>query len=530
MATISYVEYPIYSIATDGEIVATSGGGGGSDYGIEDQLETHRVNLETGQLLPVVSTAEAGGVIDSLGFNKNVDLWCGCCQGQVVLFKQDRDHGLGVVARFGPPPASGGKRPRLITARFSPSGEIVVAGGEDKVVRVWRIAPASALSERGTTPPVCSPAKAASPEQQQSKENAWEGTLVCELRGHEGDIKDCCISSDNSLVASCGADNKLCLWDWRTGALLHTIEKQNPRKAEEKLTFRCGRFLPTPPGVPAHSGQRLIAVACGLRGPSYFVGWSIAYGGAAPSHPDPAADKKSEGSAPSAGSNGVPSPLPASSSVTVTQLCEFMCDDSVPCCQAEISTDGQLIAVGFADGKCKVYNRGLSLVTQSSKHDLPVTGLCFLNNNKTLVSTSADYSVVTLDLTRRRGGVCGRCCCRKRTCFCVFLVLLFLLLVGGLVIHHIASLGFLHFISQHDAAQMGRYRETMEDLLIQQRLRELESEQEEEQRLPHQETHDREDAASPHQRDGKARRQQGQAGRGGTSRHHWTGASIKDEL
>ncbi|CBZ49606.1 conserved hypothetical protein [Neospora caninum Liverpool] len=240
MATISYVEYPIYSIATDGEIVATSGGGGGSDYGIEDQLETHRVNLETGQLLPVVSTAEAGGVIDSLGFNKNVDLWCGCCQGQVVLFKQDRDHGLGVVARFGPPPASGGKRPRL--------------------------------------------------------------------------------------VASCGADNKLCLWDWRTGALLHTIEKQNPRKAEEKLTFRCGR--------------------------------SIAYGGAAPSHPDPAADKKSEGSAPSAGSNGVPSPLPASSSVTVTQLCEFMCDDSVPCCQAEISTDGQLIAVGFADGKCKVYNRG----------------------------------------------------------------------------------------------------------------------------------------------------------------------------
>lgn len=33
------------------------------------------------------------------------------------------------------------------------------------------------------------------------------------------------------------------------------------------------RFLPTPPGVPPSSGQRLLAVACGTRGPSYFVGW-----------------------------------------------------------------------------------------------------------------------------------------------------------------------------------------------------------------------------------------------------------------
>ncbi|EPR57579.1 WD domain, G-beta repeat-containing protein [Toxoplasma gondii TgCatPRC2] len=518
MATISYVEYPIYSIATDGEIVATSGGGGGSDYGIEDQLETHRVNLETGQLLPVISTAEAGGVVDSLCFNKNVDLWCGCCQGQVVLIQKDKDHGLGVVARFGPPPVSSGKRPRLITARFSPSGEIVVAGGEDKVVRVWRIARTGASSERGNVPPAA--------------KEGWEATLVCELRGHEGDIKDCCVSSDSSLVASCGADSKLCLWDWRTGALLHSIEKRNPRKAEEKLTFRCGRFLPTPPGVPANSGQRLIAVACGLRGPSYFVGWSIAFGGSAPSQlPAPTYDKKSEDSAPSEGSNKASQSLPPSaSSVTVTQLCESMCDDSVPCCQAEISTDGQLIAVGFADGKCKVYNRGLSLVAQSSKHDLPVTGLCFLNNNKTLVSTSADYSVVTLDLTRRSRGICGRCCCcRKRACFCGFLIFLFLLLVGGFAVHHIASLGYLHFISQHDAAQMGLYRQTMEDLVIQQRLHDLEIEQKEERRRSGGEARlGRERSAPPRQTDRKAHKQD-QARRGGAYRHK-TSATVKDEL
>ncbi|PFH32421.1 WD domain, G-beta repeat-containing protein [Besnoitia besnoiti] len=488
MDTISYVEYPIYSIATNGELVATSGGGGGSDYGIEDQLETHRVNLETGQLLPVTSTAEAGGVVDSLCYNKNVDLWCGCCQGQVVLIKQDEDQGLSIVARFGPPPPPGGKRARVITARFSPSGEIVVAGGEDKVIRVWRIARAG---EQGAT---LAPDQAK--EKKGGKVEQWSGTLVCELRGHEGDIKDCCISSDNSLVASCGADSKLCLWDWRTGALLHTVEKQNPKKPQEKLTFRCGR--------------------------------SIAYGGSAGSSSRPPVDKKSDDNAP-ADMQNVSSP----SAVSVTQLCESLCDDNVPCCQAEISADGQLIAVGFADGKCKVYNRGLSLVAQSSKHDLPVTGLCFLNGDRTLVSTSADYSLVTMDLTRRRGGACSRCCCcRKRTCFCGFCVLLFLLLAGALVLHHVASLGFLHFVSKHEAAQMGKYRETTEDLLLAQRLHDLELEQREEERQRLHVAEERSRAHGTPRSERKTRKSQRQTGgrRPEQRQQAKRGASVKDEL
>ncbi|PHJ23921.1 wd g-beta repeat-containing protein [Cystoisospora suis] len=517
MTTISYVEYPIYSIATDGSVVATSGGGGGSDYGIEDQLETHRVNLETGQLLPLISSAEAGGVVDSLSYNKNVDLWCGCCQGQVLLVTHDQERGLKIAKRFGPPAPSGGKRARLITARFSPSGEIVVAGGEDQVVRVWRIS-----RETATSPP--STSAAVSPtERKEEQDSGWTATLVCELRGHEGDIKDCCISCDNSLVASCGADHKLCLWDWRSGTLLHTIEKQNPKKPQEKLTFRCARFLPTPPGVPPGSGQRLLAVACGTRGPSYFVGWCIAHGGQEGAVSPPGVtnkknddeDTSNKGTALGAAGSGLVSDA---GPVTVSQLCESMCDDSVPCCQAEVSSDGQLIAVGFADGKCKVYNRGLSLVAESSKHDLPVTGLCFLNENKTLVSTSADYSVVTMNLTRESSGCCSWCCCRKRTCCCCFLLLI-IALITLLAVHYVASIGYMHFINKHEAAQMGLYRQTTANLLIQQRLRDFEQSQlgvdrrhavnQEEPRFGEQPPAPRQ-AASPAKKEKRRQRVQGQ--------------------
>lgn len=43
-----------------------------------------------------------------------------------------------------------------------------------------------------------------------------------------------------------------------------------------------------------------------------------------------------------------------------------------------------------------------------------------------------------------------------------------------LFVHYVASIGYMHFISKHEAAQMGLYRQTTADLLIQQRLRDLE--------------------------------------------------------
>ncbi|OEH75948.1 wd g-beta repeat-containing protein [Cyclospora cayetanensis] len=322
---VSYLDYPIYSAASDGNFIITSGGGGGKDYGIEDQLELHRYSAETKKLVTFDSVA-SGGVIDSLNHNKHASLFCGCSDKECVLIKADTNLGLKVVHRFGAETAS----KRLIVARFSPTGEYVVAGGEDRIIRVWRVFNEDPQST-----------EAGGGEQQQPQQKI-RTELMAELRGHQGDIKDVSMSEDSQLVASCGGDGRLCLWDWRGQELLLSHQVSHPRNSKQTLNVRCCRFL-RGQHQAGSSQKRLIAVASDARGPSFLFGWRYALYAAIPLHP-----------------------AASSQFLTISR--------------------GSLSASPMEAAR-------LTQLGKAAAHELPATGLCFIENGMVLVSTSADYSV-----------------------------------------------------------------------------------------------------------------------------------------
>ncbi|XP_026193129.1 uncharacterized protein LOC34617387 [Cyclospora cayetanensis] len=373
---VSYLDYPIYSAASDGNFIITSGGGGGKDYGIEDQLELHRYSAETKKLVTFDSVA-SGGVIDSLNHN---NLFCGCSDKECVLIKADTNLGLKVVHRFGAETAS----KRLIVARFSPTGEYVVAGGEDRIIRVWRVFNEDPQST-----------EAGGGEQQQPQQKI-RTELMAELRGHQGDIKDVSMSEDSQLVASCGGDGRLCLWDWRV------------------VTLEAG----TPPA---------------------------------------SSDKKVE-DLPAAAARASPTAA-APQAAKLQEVCAVCCDSSSPCCQLAVSDDQQRIAIGLANGSCKVFDRRLTQLGKAAAHELPATGLCFIENGMVLVSTSADYSVAVLDTSPRPLLRVSGCCC------CFFLGGLLFLAAVIVALQHVLYTGQQLLLLRQQALASGNYEATLRDLL-----------------------------------------------------------------
>eukprot|EP00920_Eleutheroschizon_duboscqi_P001339 GHVT01003004.1.p1 GENE.GHVT01003004.1~~GHVT01003004.1.p1 ORF type:complete len:353 (+),score=21.36 GHVT01003004.1:217-1275(+) len=331
----SFLDYPIYAIGSDGEFVLTSGGGGGKDYGIEDQLEQHKFNPDDSSLGPVTATAAAGGVVDSIVYSAHANLWAGCVRNKCILFRLDRETGPRFLHSFGIEAKDVPKPPRLVVVRFSPSGELLITGGDDKQLRIWRLHVPN------------QPRDSRSDEEELWKNAEQPVELVANLSGHTGEVKDCYISPDSQLVATCASDDTFRIWDVKNGKLLHTQEKANPNSPTNKLTFRCCRFLRNPPGTTSKS-QRLLTLGCGLRGPSYAIGWAVTVG--------------------------------ADDSIKCDEL-KTKWIDNTPCCQLALSSDDHLFAVGFASGKCKVFDRGINLVNEHATHDLPVTGVCFLDKS-----------------------------------------------------------------------------------------------------------------------------------------------------
>eukprot|EP00922_Rhytidocystis_sp_ex-Travisia-forbesii_P013600 GHVS01020351.1.p1 GENE.GHVS01020351.1~~GHVS01020351.1.p1 ORF type:complete len:212 (+),score=23.13 GHVS01020351.1:131-766(+) len=202
-ATVSYLDYPIYSIGSDGKHVLTSGGGGGADYGIEDQLEVHRYDPLERSLSHLGCHSDlVKGVVDSIVYSPQSKLWACCLKSYCLVFKLDEETAEPRVLQkvqtdFTEPEG------RQTVVRFSPSGELLITGGDEKTLRVWRLESESADPAGRTT-----------------GKNAMQ--LLSELRGHTGDVKDCAITADSLTAATCASDNTFKLWDIKTGQLLHS--------------------------------------------------------------------------------------------------------------------------------------------------------------------------------------------------------------------------------------------------------------------------------------------------------------------
>eukprot|EP00922_Rhytidocystis_sp_ex-Travisia-forbesii_P013604 GHVS01020355.1.p1 GENE.GHVS01020355.1~~GHVS01020355.1.p1 ORF type:complete len:295 (+),score=32.13 GHVS01020355.1:605-1489(+) len=189
--------------------------------------------------------------------------------------------------------------------------------------------------------------------------------LMAELKGHTGDVKDCAITADSLTAATCASDNTFKLWDIKTGQMLHSQEMDNPKNKQQKLVFRCCRFVSPPGGGP----KCLFTLGCGPRGPSYAIHWRV--------------DVTTDGTA-----------------ANVVKLRQSWID-SQACCALAVSDDYKYYAVGFVSGGCKLFDSGLSLLRSHEKHGLPITGIVFMNRGQTVVSSGADYSIAIMKVSEQ---------------------------------------------------------------------------------------------------------------------------------
>ncbi len=116
-------------------------------------------------------------------------------------------------------------------ARFDPTATLVATGGDDNIARLWRVSDGAeiavlgghdhAVREVGFSSDGALLATATS----RGMVRVWtrDGELVREIRAHEGWVWRAVFSPRDELLATCGADALIRLWNPRTGALVHEL-------------------------------------------------------------------------------------------------------------------------------------------------------------------------------------------------------------------------------------------------------------------------------------------------------------------
>ncbi|GAW80932.1 guanine nucleotide-exchange factor SEC12 [Plasmodium gonderi] len=348
---ISYLNYPIYGIGSNDKYVVTSGGGGGKNYGIEDLLDINTFNEKAKKLQVVWSTTQQKGVVDSIIYVDKYDIWFGSVRNECVIFQINEETGPNIIHKFLTDFSE--KNARQVVVKFSDVSNYILTGGEDKTLRIWKLKLTNDNKDGNI---------AVGKKKDIFIENPSSSAVehVGDFKGHEECIKDCDISHDEKIICTCSTDKSLKIWDVNNFSNLHTEQMMNPKNKNDKLNFRCCKFLKNSQTMDTFF-YILLTTAYTSRGNSYLVIWNI--------HFD---DKKEK--------------------FTCIKG-KFIWLDDRPCCNIAISKNEKYLALGFSTGALKIYNARYSLLAHYKKHDLPITAMCFIKNDNYLLSAGADYSI-----------------------------------------------------------------------------------------------------------------------------------------
>ena len=347
---------------------------------------------------------------------------------------------------------------------ISPAGDLLATGGEDRVIRLWRYSDMALLAMAGT-----------------------------EAERHRDMILTLDFNSDGSILASCGGDSAVKLWD--TSALLTNADSA-ASAASAPADGIVSRVAPLVHSitVPTEQGQTAKFQVCrfvgGPRLPMADVTEADGEGEA------DAADGKSgeglrrrraaAGSAPASTASSPPdtssdNPVPeqliaianlasrtrpsnrllsvylprqspasgTSSSAALAPISAAHCRQlwSVPCGKAQLiqmavhpSSPTATIAVASNDGAVHLYACSLTpsfppqrLHTAQRAHDLPATGFAFSPDGRWLCSASADRTFRFFDVAGLRVKAVGAMGGAEMAAM-AGLLLLFLLIMAGVAL------------------------------------------------------------------------------------------------
>ncbi|KYN96494.1 guanine nucleotide-exchange factor SEC12, putative [Plasmodium reichenowi] len=409
---VSYLNYPIYGIGSNKDYVVTSGGGGGKNYGIEDMLDINIFNEKEKKLEVVWSTTEQRGVVDSIIYVEKYNIWLGSVKNECILFEINEETGPNILLTF--VTDFNERNARQVVVKFSSKDDLILTGGEDKTLRLWKLN--FVKREKENKDDIKSDIKGDNKKGNDNKTNednkkgddnktnednkkdndnktnednkkdndnkthddnyiAVNNNLYLDKNksvehlgdfvGHDDSIKDCDISFDEKIVCTCSSDHSLKIWDTNSFVNLHTEQMKSPQNKNDKLNFRCCKFL-------NHSNSfkdftyTLLTTAYTPRGSSYLIIWKVYYN-----------DKKEK--------------------FTFTKD-KFIWINDRPCCNIAVSTNQKFIALGFSTGALKIYNSKFYLLAHYKKHELPITAMCFIKDDNYLLSAGADYTISTLHI------------------------------------------------------------------------------------------------------------------------------------
>ncbi|KAH7650501.1 hypothetical protein FG379_003573 [Cryptosporidium bovis] len=377
--SLFYADYPIFGLCCTKNEIVLSGGGGGKDYGIEDQIEfyelennkidytnfgiNNKVSVDNSLVLKYVnSTTKQNGVIDSMCYNSKLNILVGGIKNTCLLFyieESNDEKYLRMYLQFqtvwSDQKKGGGKQN---ICRFSRDGNLLLTGGTDNVIRLWEL-------NRGA----------------KHTTDIFPVNMI-DFLGHEDEILDLDMSHDNLFTISTNRSGNILVHDSTTRQLLKKFSV--PSKNGNFIARQC-RFIDSDIKSPKRQNnesknkQYLVCLLIHeIRGNSYVTTWNM---------------KLSSGD-----TNNLENKIIFSQINSV-----FVCDK--PSSILITSNDFKYIGVGTNSGCVKVYVNNINnlrLLKEGNFHDLPVTGLYFFKENKYIISSGADYTISVMDINMRK--------------------------------------------------------------------------------------------------------------------------------